>query len=396
MDLTAAPTELARFAIGGLAPRSVERPRTREALAEALARANRDGLAVAPVGGGTSLALLSAPGRYDLALDLGALDRIVEYDPEDLVVSAECGVTIATLRAAIEREGQELPLECAFADRATLGGVLATNACGARRFRFGAPRDRVLGAHFALGDGTLARTGGRVVKNVAGYAIHRLLAGSRGGLAVIVEASLKLMPAPEARAALLWTMDEAALVEPARWKPLARLEPSFLTVVGRELASGLAAAPAGAAGALVALGLEGDAAWTAEQERRAVDALGAPRAKLAGADVARLAQALADLERARDLALAFVTPDRSPASLAALPPAARAGALFHAAAGRLALGPDAVPDSAGFESAFAPAEGWPRTGAPAAIRAIRTRLREALDPGRRFALGDRWVGPPAD
>src|SRR6185503_9728164 len=101
------------------------------------------------------------------------------------------------LRAALAARGQELPLEGAREERATLGGVLAANAVGPRRRFFGSPRDRILGACYALGDGTLARAGGKVVKNVAGYGIHRLLCGSRGGLAVLLEASLKLLPAPE-------------------------------------------------------------------------------------------------------------------------------------------------------------------------------------------------------
>jgi glycolate oxidase FAD binding subunit len=174
---------------------------------------------------------MASPERYDLALDLTALDRIVEFEPEDLTLTAECGVTIETLRARLVAAGQELPLEASLPARATLGGVLATNASGPRRRRFGAPRDRILGARFALSDGTLARAGGRVVKNVAGYGIHRLLCGSRGGLGVIVEASLKLLPAPASRVALVYAARASEIADATRWTFLSRLEPAIVSVV---------------------------------------------------------------------------------------------------------------------------------------------------------------------
>src|SRR4029077_6878950 len=136
---------------------------------------------------------------------------------EDLTITAECGITIAALGAALTARGQELPLECADATRATLGGLLAANASGARRLRFGSPRDRILGARFALGDGTLARTGGKVVKNVAGDALHRMACGSRGGLAVFIEASFKLTPAPAKRVALIYDVTREQLVDRSRW-----------------------------------------------------------------------------------------------------------------------------------------------------------------------------------
>ena len=182
--------DAARYAIAGKLPRVALRPAAAGEVAEALRAAGRDGLGAVPWGGGTALALGQPPERYDVALDLTAFDRVVEYEPEDFTVTAECGVTLATLRATLAARGQELPLEGARAEAATLGGVLAANASGPRRLRFGAPHDRILGGHFALADGTLARSGGKVVKNVAGYALHRLLCGSRGGPGVLVAGGL--------------------------------------------------------------------------------------------------------------------------------------------------------------------------------------------------------------
>ena len=114
---------------------------------------------------------------------------------------------------------------------ATLGGVLTANASGPRRRHFGGPRDRILGARFVTGDGVLARTGGRVVKNVAGHAVHRLLVGSHGALGVFVEASLKLPPQPPARLALVWGMDVVQLSDRTRWARWPRREPAVLTVL---------------------------------------------------------------------------------------------------------------------------------------------------------------------
>ena len=249
----------ARYAIGGVVPRAAVRPATREEVAEALKAASAGKLAAVPWGGGAGLAREPAPARYDLALDLTALDRIVEYDPEDLTLTAECGVGIAHLRDTLAARGQELPIEAPHAARATLGGALAANASAARRLRFGAPRDRILGARCALSDGTLARTGGKVVKNVAGYGLHRLLCGSRGGLAAILEASLKLQPAPEARLALIFGAESARIADPALWAGFPRLEPAILTVLGRDAAGALDVA--GASGPFtIVVGLEDERA----------------------------------------------------------------------------------------------------------------------------------------
>ena len=393
----------ARFAISGLVPRFALRPATRDEAAEALRVASRDGLSVVPWGGGVALPGEAAPERYDLALDLGALDRLVEYQPDDLTLTAECGITIATLRAELARHGQELPLEAAHARRATLGGALAANACGPRRRRFGAPRDRILGARYVLGDGSSARSGGKVVKNVAGYGLHRLLCGSRGGLAVILEASLKLQPAPTTRVALVFALDRATLVDRARWSEFPRLEPSALTVPSGERAAAAGVAVRG--GECVAIvALEDDAAWVAEQEIATTRALGEPAVRIEGAEVGALLDRLADLEETPGARLSFTTADTSPAALGAVLDAAAGGPfVFHASAGRLQLWPveghgpaiaASLADS-GFtlidhrgSSAIEPA-----IPPQAAVASMRAGLRDAFDSGRRFAFGERWIDP---
>ena len=394
----------ARYALAGVAPRAALRPASREEVAEALKAASRDALAVVPWGGGAGLAREAAPPRYDLALDLGSLDRIVEYDPEDLTLTAECGVTIETLRAALAARGQELPLEAARASRATLGGVLAANASGARRLRFGSPRDRILGARFALPDGTLARTGGRVVKNVAGYGIHRLLCGSRGGLALILEASLKLQPAPEQRVALVFEADAAMLADRALWAPFPRLEPAALSVLGAD--AGASVAGLGGLGGLrgfsVILGLEDEARWVEHQAAVATGALGTPAARLEGADAARMWQSLADLEDREDALLSFTTARNTPAALAPLlgrPEAA--GLAFHVPAGRLMMPADRAGAQElvrtlaceGFALIEARGTGPLEPAIPpqAGVLALRAQIRAALDPASTLALGERWA-----
>ena len=408
MDLTATPTlgldrsrqaDPAAYAIRGQVPRVAVRPADRDEVAETLRAAARDHLAVVPWGGGVGVPFVPAPRRYSVALDLRALDRVIEYDPEDFTLTAECGVPLGTLADTVAARGQELPLEAAQARRATLGGVLAMNASGPRRRRFGSPRDRILGARFALGEGTLARTGGRVVKNVAGFAVHRLLCGSRGGLAVLLEASLKLAPAPAQRTALIYPLDANALGDAARWSALTRLEPAWLTVLGRESGSRV---PGIAGAACVAiLGLEDDAAWVERQRAIAEQALGAPAHVHEGADAEALRRQVTDADVPASVRLSFASAHVSPHALApvlALPGAATL--VFHAPAGRLhlAVGEDQAAGvvarlaALGFAlvDAAAPDPIAPAIPTTAALRALRSRVRGALDPHAVMALGSRW------
>lgn len=402
MSLSALPhasrVEPSAYAIGTSTPRMAVKPATREELVEAVRAAASDGLGVVPWGGGVSLPMVSAPAHYDVALDLTALDRIVEYDPDDLTITAECGVTLHTLRATLAARGQELPLEGARGALATLGGALASNTSGARRVRFGAPVDRILGARFVLGDGTFARTGGKVVKNVAGYAIHRLLCGSRGGLGIIVEASLKLMPRPEARRLLVYGASAAEISNPARWSEFARLEPAALSVVGREVARTLHIATPTPSDFVVVVGFEEEARRVAQQEQIAVAALGEPEAIIHGDDAFEMWDALADLEEHPAPRVSFVTALRTPAALAPLAGTPHAEAVvFHAPAGRLHVrtDPAAAADlerrlwNSGFRVTDRRGVPVPEPAPSAdAVRDVRRAIRAALDPRQTLVLGD--------
>jgi len=388
----------AGYAMSGRPPRFAIKPATREELTETLRAAARDGLGVVPWGGGVALGRERAPERFDVALDTRGLARVVEYEPDDLTLTAECGATIQSLRELLAAKGQELPIEAAEAWGATLGGALAANASGARRAALGAPRDRILGARFVTGDGVLARSGGKVVKNVAGYGIHRLLCGSRGALAVIAEATLKLQPAPPSRVALVHACEPAALADPARWERFARMRPAVLTWIGESIAAKDPVLGAGGAGAVV-LGLEGEAADVERDAEHAREALGAPRIRLSDASAATLWPRLADLEELPGARLSFTSPHLTPAAAAALPRESLARSVFHAACGRLHVFAGAADTTrlardlaaCGFELIAArDVRIEPAIPPQQAVRSMRAAIRSALDPRSRFAFGEAW------
>jgi glycolate oxidase FAD binding subunit len=155
------------------------------------------------------------------------LDRILEHEEGDLTCTVEAGVRLSTLNAALSRAGQRLSLDPP--GDPTIGALLATNVSGPLRHRYGAPRDLVLGTTLVLADGTIASSGGKVVKNVAGYDLARLVCGSRGRLALIVRASFRLHPVPKtARTLVVETEDPAGV---AASLLASQLQPSALDVL---------------------------------------------------------------------------------------------------------------------------------------------------------------------
>ena len=397
MDLTAPrPIEAARFAMDGHAPARAWRPESPDEVADAVRTAAEQELALVPWGGGIALSRANAPARFDVALDLSALRSITIHDADDFTITAECGITLDDLRDALATCRQELPLEAAEPWGATLGGVLAANASGPRRRALGSPRDRLLGARFVTGDGVLARSGGRVVKNVAGHAVHRLLVGSRGALGVFVEASLKLPPQPRARLAWVWGMEAAALSDARRWAAWPRREPAVLSVLGRAVA-GTNPVLASDAPFTVVAGFEDDPAWLAECDRFAHDSLGAARLKVRDASVSALWRQITDPEEMPGARLTFTSAHQTPDAIVFLTHDRVAERLlFHAACGRLHVWPErdeaatlvARCRAHGFTLLDARGVDLPARTPSSAILALRGRLRDALDPQRVFALGD--------
>jgi glycolate oxidase FAD binding subunit len=183
--------------IGGLQPQIVVSPANEQQLAQILRAANDAGLAVTPRGGGTKLAWGNPPQRADMILSMARLNAVVEHAHSDLTVTAEAGCTLKQLGETLSKQNQRLALDGLWPSRATVGGVLSTNDSGALRLRFGSLRDLVIGVTLALPDGTLAKSGGKVVKNVAGYDLPKLVTGALGTLGVITQVTFRLHPTPK-------------------------------------------------------------------------------------------------------------------------------------------------------------------------------------------------------
>src|SRR5580692_4054501 len=187
---------LASDGVAGIVPAFVASPASTEEASALLRAAAAHDLAVVPRGAGTGLGW-GLPGlRCDLVVDMQAMDQVLEHAAGDLVVRVQAGVTIGQLASVLARAGQQLALDVPA--EATVGGMVGTGTAGPRRFRYGAPRDLLIGITAVRADGVVAHAGGKVVKNVAGYDIGKLLAGSQGTLALITEATFRLHPLPEA------------------------------------------------------------------------------------------------------------------------------------------------------------------------------------------------------
>jgi glycolate oxidase FAD binding subunit len=176
--------------------------------ARELAAASADRRSVRIAGAGTK-AYLGDVRPTDLELVTTRMSGVVDHVPADLTITVAGGTPFALVAAALARAGQFLPLDPPHADGATIGGVIAANSNGFWRARYGAIRDLLIGTRLALADGTTARAGGRVVKNVAGYDLDKLVVGSLGTLGVIVEATFKVLPIPAASSGLVTTFSRA-------------------------------------------------------------------------------------------------------------------------------------------------------------------------------------------
>jgi glycolate oxidase FAD binding subunit len=193
-------------AVDGMVPSRTVRPGTTDELAGVITAAGRAREAVVLWGGGTRIGVGDPPERYDIAVDLTGLTGIVEHSPADLVCTVRAGTTLAELASALGASGQRWPVEAPSPERATVGGTIASAAAGPSRLRYQHPRDWIIGCTAVLGDGTITRAGGRVVKNATGYDLTRLYSGSYGTLVALAEVTLKLMALPERTATLRATV----------------------------------------------------------------------------------------------------------------------------------------------------------------------------------------------
>lgn len=178
-------------------PAAIESPGDHAELARMLRKYSDEHCAIIPRGGGTSDQLGAPSKSTEIVLSLEKLNRILDYQPENLTVRVEAGVTLDALNRTLAEHGQFVPLDPPLPARATVGGILAANASGALRVRYGTARDLVIGMRVALTDGNIVKGGGQTVKNVAGYDLPKLFIGSLGTLGVIVEATFKVSPLPK-------------------------------------------------------------------------------------------------------------------------------------------------------------------------------------------------------
>jgi len=182
-----------------LPAQEIVEPETVDQVAEIVREAADRDEPVYPVGGGTSTKYGLPANQPGIVVQLHKLSRIVDYPSRDMTITVEAGITMSRLGELLSEQGQQLPLDAAQAEQATLGGVLATNFSGPRRFGYGTARDYLIGVQAIDGRGSTFSGGGRVVKNVAGYDFCKLLVGSLGTLGIMTQLTLKVTPLPETR-----------------------------------------------------------------------------------------------------------------------------------------------------------------------------------------------------
>jgi glycolate oxidase FAD binding subunit len=364
-----------------------------------------DRLAVTFVGGGTDLELGAPPSRLDAVLRTRRLARIREHAPSDQIVAVEAGLTLAELQRHLAGHGQRLALDPPFPERATLGGIVAANAFGPRRARYGAVRDLVIGITVVRADGEVARGGGKVVKNVAGFDLPRLFCGSLGTLGLVAEVVFRLHPLPEASATAVFEGLDAADV--AETVPVLRdlgVEPTALAALGaggkftvaarfegfapgvkEQVARTLARARAGAE-------LEGPdeaALWARHDADRTAGDVRA-KATFAPASLPRAVEALRPLAGALRGGTLVLHPSIGVAFVSGALEGAEAAAAAVGSA-RAALGPlggGALVLAAAPPELRARADAW---GPPPPAIAVMRRLKKELDPDGRLAPG-RFAG----
>jgi glycolate oxidase FAD binding subunit len=299
--------------IAGIEPRAEIVPPDIDALAVGVAALAAEHKTFAFVGGGTQLGLGNAPRALDTIVRTTALTRVIDYSPEDQTITVEAGMTFAALDAVLAEHRQMLPLDVPDRARTTVGGAVATNAFGARRQRYGTAKDLIVGVAIVRPDGTYARGGGKVVKNVAGFDLPKLMVGSLGTLGAIVSVTLRVYPEPEAHGAVIFGGGDAFAI--VRALEAERLEPVGIIAFARD--------------ARVLVTFEGLEAAVAAQCERAVALAGACGAQAVRATDADRDQLLARERRATTSGawrLRFATPRDALAVLDA-----KAAAAWHAA-----------------------------------------------------------------
>jgi glycolate dehydrogenase FAD-binding subunit len=395
----------AQDAVLGVRPRIAVEPATVDEAAEAMRSFARDRLAVVFVGGGTDMELGAAPARLDAVLHTRGMARIREHAPSDQIVAVEAGMRLADLQRHLSPHKQRLAIDPPFPERTTVGGMVAANAFGPRRTRYGPVRDLVIGITIVRADGAVAHGGGKVVKNVAGFDLPRLFCGSLGTLGLVAEVVFRLHPLPEASATAVFEgLDAsdvgetvpvlrdlgveptavAALPSQGKFTLAVRFE-GFAPGVRQQLERTLSRAGSGAR----LEGSEEAALWARHDAIRcAGDVRG--KATFAPASLPLAAAALAPLVGALRGGALVLHPGPGVAFVSgSLDGAERAAAAIEPARAALApLGGGALVLSAAPPDLRARTSPW---GAPPPALEVMRRLKNELDPEARLAPG-RFVG----
>jgi glycolate oxidase FAD binding subunit len=366
-------------------------PRSQGDAAEALREADASGRTVRFVGGGTKLGW-GRPGAADVELSTAGLDRVVEHNAADLTAVVEAGAPFDALQEAFAAAGQMIALDPPSVG-ATIGGVVAAGDSGPLRHRYGAPRDLLLGIRVALADGTVAAAGGRVIKNVAGYDLAKLFAGSFGTLGLILQVAVRLHPLPPRRVTVVGRADDpAALCRAAIAVGGAPLELEALDVRWRAdggalLARAAGVAPEDRAGRIAdtmrAAGLEtsvpeaADDAWRAQRDGQRGEGRVVVRVSSVRSDLDRVLRAAraagADLVGRAGVGLSWLR----------LPEAAAADASAMVGELRRALAPRPVAVLDAPAAVLAATEPWPEPAGPDLMRRVKDRFdpRGTCNPG---------------
>jgi glycolate oxidase FAD binding subunit len=227
------PADAAQYAVDGVVPKAVVFPKDTKMVAALVQCACRGNLAIVPWGSGTKMGMGNSPKRLDLVMCMARMNHMLDVDTANLTITVEAGVKFRDVQARLATEedrcylpledlkteagefvcsdrshsGCFLPMDPPFSERATLGGIVATNTTGPRRLLYGLPRDLVLGVRFVTPKGDIIGAGGKTVKNVSGYDVSKLMIGSLGSLGILCEMTLRLLPLPEKMETLLFSFD---------------------------------------------------------------------------------------------------------------------------------------------------------------------------------------------
>jgi glycolate oxidase FAD binding subunit len=361
---------VSEYAVDGQMPLAAALPGSEQEVVALLAAAQESKLSVLLRGSGCHLYLGAPPGPIGLVLSLSRLNRVIAYDADDLTITVQAGMTLGAIGALVAEHGQVLPLDPPRAEAATIGGVTALNLTGPLRMSYGSPRDLVLGLRVALSRGEVIKTGGKTVKNVAGYDLSKLFVGSLGTVGAMLEITLRLTPRWEERTVM------AAAAPPGRAREVvARVLASGLEVAACDLLNEPAARGLGLPlpltlrpeACVVFLGLMGAPEAVARQQREIEALFPGEAARLDGEEV---------WQRLRDLPY---PPRRDACSLRLHVPISQATAMVELVSAQ--LGWSAVARAGdGIVHALAPA------GDVGAVSEVLSRLRTAAEEMGGFAV----------